>query len=132
MKYILPAAAIAFLSAQPLMSQQLESIETFGGSWDTNWGEVWVMPTNYGYEGTYTNDNGVFWLEFTDHVFEGYWAEDFSDRRCETQVMGSYYWGRLELGNSQRYPGFQMFWGYCDTGRLDKIWTFQERLPDGL
>jgi len=127
------AASVAALSiAAPLAAQQWESIETFGGAWDTGWGETWAMPTGPGYEGTYSDDNGRFWLEFTDHVFEGYWAEDMADQRCDVAYMGSHYWGRLRLGNSDSYPGFQMLWGYCDTGRVDKIWEFYGRLPDGL
>lgn len=121
-----------FLTAVPAGAQQWESIETFGGAWATNWGELWAMPSPGGYEGTYDTDNGRFVLEFTDHVFEGIWAEDMSDQRCSYPMLGSYYWGRLELGNSANFPGFQMLWGYCDTGRVDKVWTFYERLPDGM
>ena len=132
MTRLLPAALAAFLLTSPATAQGWESIETFGGAWDTNWGEVWAMPSGPGYEGTYTEDNGRFWLEFTDHVFEGYWAEDMADVRCDVEYMGSYYWGRLQLANSNSFPGFQVLWGYCDTGRVDKVWEFRERLPDGL
>ena len=132
MKHLIPAMVAATLAALPVSAQQWESIETFGGAWDTSWGDVWVMPTGPGYEGTYEDDNGRFWLEFSDHVFEGYWAEDHANERCDYPVMGSYYWARLELGNSGNWPGFRMLWGYCDWGRLDKEWTFRERLPDGL
>lgn len=123
---LLLAAALA----SPLQAQ--ESIETFGGAWATAWGELWALPSAGGYQGTYEEDNGRFELEFTGHVFEGVWAEDLSDHRCAVPMLGSYYWGRLELGNSSSFPGFQMLWGYCDTGRVDKVWTFHERLPDGL
>jgi len=134
MRYSSALAAAALLAAaQTGAAQQWETIETFGGAWDTNWGEVWAMPSGpSGYEGNYTEDNGRFVLEFTGHVFEGYWAEDMADQRCDRPVLGSYYWGRLELGNSNSYPGFQMLWGYCDHGRVDKVWTFKERLPDGM
>ena len=132
MRFLVCAAAAALFMSQPLHAQQWESIETFGGAWDSSWGDVWVMPSGPGYEGNYTEDNGRFWLEFTGHVFEGYWAEDLSNERCDTPVLGSYYWGRLELGNSDAYPGFQMLWGYCDWGRVDKVWAFHERIPDGL
>lgn len=128
----IPAALLALLTAAPLAAQGWETIETFGGAWDTGWGEVWAFPTDGGYEGTYTEDNGRFRLDYTGHVFEGYWAEDIADQRCDTPVLGSYYWGRLELGNSDDFPGFRMLWGYCATGRVDKTWTFHERLPDGL
>ena len=132
MKLSISAAALACLTAIPAQAQQWESIETLGGAWDTNWGDVWVMPTASGYEGTYTDDNGRFWLEFTGHVFEGAWAEDHSNERCDYPVMGSYYWGRLEFSNSDQFPGFRMMWGYCDWGYIDKVWSFRERLPDGL
>ena len=132
MKQLFAAPLLALLATQPLAAQQWESIETFGGAWDTKWGEVFAMPTQSGYEGNYTEDNGRFWLEYTGHVFEGIWAEDMADQRCATPQLGSYYWGRLELGNSQNFPGFQMLWGYCDQGRVDKVWQFYERLPDGM
>lgn len=132
MKHLIPVATAAILFTQTAGAQPWDTIETFGGAWDSSWGEVWVMPGGPGYEGTYTGDNGRFWLEFTDHVFEGIWVEDMSNERCATPYAGSYYWGRLELANSTAYPGFQMLWGYCDTGRIDKVWEFYERLPDGL
>ena len=128
----LAALGLCLTLAAPLAAQGWDTIETFGGAWDTNWGDVWVMPTAYGYEGTYATDNGRFWLEFTDHVFEGYWAEDMADVRCDQPYMGSHYWGRLQLANSDSYPGIEMLWGYCGDGRIDKVWTFRERLPDGL
>lgn len=132
MKYALIATCLSLATVSASHAQQWENIETFGGAWDTNWGEVFAMPNGSGYEGNYTEDNGRFWLEFTDHVFEGIWAEDMADQRCATPRLGSYYWGRLQLGNSNSFPGFEMLWGYCDQGRVDKVWQFHERLPDGL
>ena len=132
MRNFISVGAVVFLVGQPLHAQQFDTIETFGGAWDTSWGDVWVMPEGPGYEGTYEDDNGRFWLEFTDHVYDGYWAEDMADVRYSTPVMGSYYWGRLQLSNNSSYPGIQMLWGYCETGRVDKVWSFRERLPDGL
>ena len=78
-------------TASALLAQQWESIETFGGAWDTNWGETWALPnsTGSGYEGTYTADNGRFVLEFDGHVFAGIWAEDLSNVRCATPQLGS-------------------------------------------
>lgn len=132
MKLFAPLITAATLLSQPLAAQDWASIETFGGLWDTNWGETWAWQTDYGYQGSYEADNGTFWLEFTGHVFEGYWAEGHSDQRCDVEYMGSYYWGRLQLANSARYPGVEMTWGYCRSGRVDKVWQFRERLPDGL
>lgn len=132
MRNLIQAATIAILAAQPLHAQDWATIETFGGAWDTNWGEVWVIPNEYGYEGSYAEDNGVFGLEFDGHVFVGFWVEDMADVECATPFNGSYYWGRLQLANSDTYPGIEMLWGYFDTGRVDKVWSFYERLPDGL
>jgi hypothetical protein len=67
MKQLFAAPLLALLATQPLVAQQWESIETFGGAWDTNWGDVFAMPTQSGYEGNYTEDNGRFWLEYTGH-----------------------------------------------------------------
>jgi hypothetical protein len=132
MKHTIIAAAFSLLASHPAHSQDWATIETFGGAWDTNWGDVWVMPNQYGYEGTYTEDNGFFGLEFDGHVFVGFWLEDKSDQPCDVPFEGSYHWGRLELSNSDTYPGIQMLWGYCGSGRIDKVWSFRERLPDGL
>lgn len=137
MKHLLRAASIAFCTAQPftvlpLAAEQLATIETFGGAWDTNWGDVWAAPTQFGYEGTYTVDNGYFGLEFDGHVFAGFWLEDKSDQPCDVPFEGSYHWGRLELSNSDKHPGIKMYWGYCGEGRIDKVWSFYGRLPDGL
>ncbi len=133
MRPFLPTVfAAAFAAASSVAAQDWADIETFGGAWDTDWGETWVLPTNFGYEGTYTHDNGRFWLEFTGHVFEGYWAEGESNVRCDVEYMGSYYWGRLQLANSDHYPGITMLWTYCREERFDKVWSFTERLPDGL
>ncbi|MBK1636822.1 hypothetical protein [Rhodovulum adriaticum] len=132
MKHLIAAAATALIWAPALQAQAWETIETFGGAWASDWGEVWVMPRAAGYQGTYEEDNGRFTLDYDGHVFVGYWAEDMSGQRCDVPLMGSYYWGRLELGNSSTYPGFRMLWGYCNQGPLDKVWTFYERLPDGL
>lgn len=131
MQLIRTLAALA-LSALPAFAEEWASIETVGGAWETNWGETWILPSENGYTGTYSEDNGRFELEFTDHVFEGYWAEDMSNEKCATRKLGSYYWGRLEMSNSDRFPGIQMLWGYCEEGRVDKVWSFLERLPDGL
>lgn len=129
MKSIIQVAALTALVSTSVAAQ--ESIETFGGAWDTNWGEVWVFETLGGYEGTYSTDNGAFALEFTGHVFEGFWVEDMADVECAVPFQGSYYWGRLQLANSPKYPGFEMVWGYCD-GPVGRVWEFRERLPDGL
>lgn len=131
MKHTFYATLCAASLALPVQSQELATIETFGGAWDTSWGDVWVMPSEFGYQGTYTEDNGFFGLEFDGHVFAGYWIEDESSQPCDTPFEGSYHWGRLELSNSDTYPGIDMYWGYCDE-RIDKVWAFYERLPDGL
>ena len=129
----LTAALLALGLATPVAAQDWATITTFGGAWDTQWGEVFVMPTYGGsrYEGNYTEDNGRFVLDFDGHVFAGYWAEDMADIRCAQPVMGSFYWGRLEMANSTRYPGIQMLWGYCDDP-VSFEWQYFERLPDGM
>lgn len=121
----------AVMCASGAAAQDWETMETIGGAWDTEWGEVWVFQNGSRYDGNYSEDNGRFWLEFTDHVFEGYWAEDLSDVRCDVEYMGSWYWGRLELSNSDHFPGFLMRWSYC-RAPVDRMWAFYERLPDGL
>ena len=94
-KIAILALSFVLVPTHSARAQQAESIETFGGAWDTNWGEVWVTENGDGtYSGSYEEDNGRFWLEFTDHVFEGIWAEDLADIRCDTPKMGSYYWRR--------------------------------------
>ena len=131
MRRLIKAVALTVLALEPLQAEELATIETFGGAWETSWGEVWVTQTEFGYQGTYTEDNGFFGLEFDGHVFAGHWLEDKSNKPCDIPFEGSYHWGRLELSNSNTYPGIEMIWGFCNE-RIDKKWAFYERLPDGL
>lgn len=80
--------------------------------------------------GTYTSDNGRIRGEFTSEtVFEGYWIEDDSKKRCDVEKAGSNHWGRLRL----EFDGpdrdlFEGKWRYCGEGDWRGKWASGERI----
>jgi len=104
-KHLILAPIDAVFAAAAAQTQKWDSIACFGGSRDTGWGDTWVLTGGPGYIGTYADDNGRFWLEFTDHVFEGYWSENTSDYRCDDPVMGPIAGGGCTWPTGPAFPG---------------------------
>jgi hypothetical protein len=64
------------------------------------------------YRGSYEGDNGRMAGTTNGNVFEGYWGENSSQRACDTERLGTYYWGRIRLVfSANRFVGQ---WSYCD------------------
>lgn len=62
--------------------------------------------------GNYIEDNGRISGTMSGNTMNGYWGEDSSARRCETQRLGTFYWGRTRFEfDGERFNGL---WGYCD------------------
>ncbi|MBA6412466.1 OmpA family protein [Parahaliea sp. F7430] len=80
--------------------------------------------------GEYTSDNGRIRGEMTsDTVLEGYWIEDGSRQRCDSEKAGSYYWGRLKLEfDSAELDKFEGQWSYCDKDTWLGKWPQGERI----
>lgn len=82
------------------------------GSYSSSEGAVTLHQSGDRVTGSYTNDNGELTGLMFNNIFEGFWIEDGSDRRCSTPKNGRYHWGRVTLtfdGN-----GFSGVWGHCD------------------
>lgn len=102
------------------------------GVW--NAGEHGVMElrrVNEHIEGDYSLDNGAVLGDFvSDTVFEGYWVEDDSRKRCDSKKDGREHWGhlRIEFETAQR-DDFDAFWRYCGEEEDRGQWRGQlERL----
>ena len=90
------------------------------GSYSSTEGAVTLHQSGDRVTGSYTNDNGELTGLMFNNIFEGFWIEDGSDRRCSTPKNGRYHWGRVTLtfdGN-----GFSGVWGHCDD-KPARSWT---------
>lgn len=84
---------------------------TVAGTYDSSEGVITLQQSGDRITGRYPNDNGELTGLMFGPIFEGFWIEDHSDRRCSTPKNGRYYWGRVSFtftGN-----GFSGNWGYC-------------------
>lgn len=62
--------------------------------------------------GNYVEDNGRISGTMLGNTMNGYWGEDSSARRCDTQRLGTFYWGRTRfVFDGARFSGL---WSYCD------------------
>ena len=90
------------------------------GSWNTDFDTMSFETTS---KASYEDDNGrVIITEFEQNTLLGVWVEDHSQKRCETQVDGSYYWGNITLTPNQEFSLFTGVWGYCNDPQRS-IWN---------
>jgi len=82
------------------------------GSYSSTEGAVSLQQNGDRIIGRYTNDNGELTGLMFGAIFEGFWIEDNSDRRCATPKNGRYHWGRATLTFDG--SGFKGAWGHCD------------------
>ena len=54
------------------------------------------------------------------HILTGFWFQPVSDKRCDFEKNGTYYWGRLSF--SFKDNSFEGIWGYCGD-KADYPWT---------
>ncbi len=106
--------ASVYVGALLLMVLLPHSVFAFSvsGSYSSTEGAVTLQQSGDRVTGRYTNDNGELTGLMFGTIFEGFWIEDGSDRRCSTPKNGRYHWGRATLtfdGN-----GFSGVWGHCD------------------
>ena len=94
----------------------------FDGAWTTSEGAMTLTQSGALVSGTYSTDNGRIAGEAIDGAFAGYWAEDGSNVRCETERLGSFYWGRVEWTLSAEGTAFEGGWSYCDSP-ISGHWT---------
>ena len=91
------------------------------GLWKTSQEDVRFWQNGSQITGSYNpGDHGEIIGEMRGNVFEGYWIEDQSDRRCSSPKNNRYYWGRATLVfNGNQFKGH---WGYCEA-QPDRVWT---------
>lgn len=82
------------------------------GSYSSSEGAVTLHQSGDRVTGRYTNDNGELTGLMFGNIFEGFWIEDGSDRRCSTPKNGRYHWGRATFTFTG--SGFSGAWGHCD------------------
>ena len=119
---------LSFLSAIALIvapTSLAQSVANLSGEWSSSWGTISLNPTDDGYRGTYSTDNGFITLQYTvSGEYEGLWSEDRSSIACDTPhpETGSFHWGRLKFDAPREREPFSMKWGYCD-GEVTQDWN---------
>lgn len=82
------------------------------GSYDSSEGAVTLQQSGDRVLGRYSQDNGELTGLLFGNIFEGFWIENSSDRRCSTPKNGRYHWGRATFEFTS--SGFSGTWGYCN------------------
>jgi len=91
------------------------------GRWADSDGPVTIVRSGNTATGSYAYRDGRMSGNWAPPIFTGYWAQSQSDRRCEVERMGSFYWGRFVLTlNANRLAGQ---FGYCNDVP-DKPWAW--------
>ncbi len=96
------------LMLAPSISQAFD----LSGTYSSSEGVITFQQNGDRVVGRYTNDNGELTGLMFGNIFEGFWIEDGSDRRCATPKNGRYHWGRATFTFNNK--GFSGIWGYCD------------------
>jgi hypothetical protein len=80
--------------------------------WSLDGTRLTMTVQNNSVSGNYIEDNGRISGTLTGNTMDGFWGEDTSARRCDTQRLGTFYWGRTRfVFNGSQFTGL---WGYCD------------------
>lgn len=129
MKKSIGIAAIFAIVSSAFFTNAVLAVE-ITGLYSSTEGQVslWQDPDNrYYYMGEYGDDGGTIYALRTDvDSISGYWMENNSDMRCETERDGTYYWGRVSfVWNTDGLPpgSFSGRWTYCDSYADGVRWT---------
>jgi len=97
------------------------------GTWTTSEGVLSVEVDGSNVRGSYDVDEGRIEGTLDGNVLSGYWGEAGSARKCDTERLGTYYWGRIEwtFGDGT----FTGKWSYCED-EPSGSWTGGKRQPD--
>ena len=88
---------------------------TFEGRWATaEFGEARFEESNGRVRGTYAWNDGQVSGDVDGNRLNGIWAQSSSGRRCNSQQLGSAYWGRFGLQLSTDGERWSGGWSYCD------------------
>ena len=88
---------------------------TFEGRWATaEFGEARFEDRDGRITGSYAWSGGQVSGNADGNRLTGIWAQTTSGRRCNSQQLGSNYWGRLSLQLSTDGERWSGGWSYCD------------------
>ncbi|WP_017669820.1 hypothetical protein [Blastomonas sp. AAP53] len=105
-------SVLTLLSAAAMAQAAVPAVT---GSWDTDFGIVRLAEDKQGsISGSYVTDDGRITGKIENGVIEGFWVESASDYACDTQKMGSRYWGRIRFELNSAGTGWTGIWSYCD------------------
>ena len=93
-------------------------------AWESSQGDMGLLRTEDGrLVGFYIpNDRGRLLLELKGNVASGYWVENESRQRCDSERDGSFHWGRIRWEFNQEMTAFSGWWSYCEAESGD-AWT---------
>lgn len=94
---------------------QAQAVSDFAGRWDTTYGEMDFTVRDGGIYAPYRTDNGRVFFQPEGHQLVGYWIEDDSGQRCDSEKDGSVHWGRLVLTFNDDLTSFTGWWSYCNS-----------------
>jgi hypothetical protein len=114
------AAMAVMLAAGPGIAQ--EAPEPVAQTWTSSEGVMHLVMLPYSFEGTYESDNGRVVAVLAGDTMTGYWGEEASSEECETEMMGTKFWGRIAFTFDDAGQHFDGKWSYCDA-EPDQAWT---------
>lgn len=98
----------------------------FAGRWWTNEGDMHVEQDGSHISGSYSKRGGRIEGRVAGDHASGVWAQDFADRPCFYERLGSHHWGRFEWRLSDDGRRFYGRWSYCDND-LSHGWSGDRR-----
>jgi hypothetical protein len=88
---------------------------TFEGHWATaEFGEARFEERDGRVSGSYAWNGGQISGDANGNRLTGIWAQTTSGRRCNSQQLDSFYWGRMSLQLSTDGERWSGGWSYCD------------------
>ena len=97
------------------------------GIWTTSEGNLTLELDGSSVRGSYDVDEGRIEGTLDGDLLSGHWGEAGSARQCDTERLGTFYWGRIEWTFGA--GTFAGNWGYCEDEPTG-AWTGSKRQPD--
>jgi hypothetical protein len=85
---------------------------TLPGIWSTSEGVLTLEQDGTSVRGTYDVDEGRIEGALNGLVLTGYWGEAWSNHKCDSERLGTTYWGRIVWSFGE--DSFAGTWGYCE------------------
>jgi len=78
--------------------------------------------------GWYEEDCGEIYGYLKDpHTIVATWAENSSNQRCENDLHGRHYIGKVILKFNEDFAKFNGTWGYCDDEPTNIDWNGERK-----